>query len=548
MLRFRQGAADFGNRLLFSKTPDPRGIQIVLLLLVSLNTAFYLLAGESPISNDWWFVGAGVLLISSALAFASPFVGRRSTLTALVPLLDIAGIGVMRLDPAAGALGLLALVPLLWLAHTYGWRGAIVGTVAVFGLLSLSLVGSTGLNGFTLSRAMLFPIVAGWAALALGRSVEQGRAAVATAKEGEARLREAMIASDRERRFASAILETVDIGLALVDEKGEIQAANDTQKNFLHLATFPEGWHVFTEQGTIPLPWGSGPIARASAGEEFDDLRIWIGKDPAQQRAISVSARSVRDNRGRLIGAALASKDVTDFMEALKIREDFVASVSHELRTPLTSINGYVSIMLEEDDLPEVSSRHLRVVARNADRLHRLVNDLLHTAQSDRGPLEMVRSPTDVTELVRGSVQAAASFAKNEGIEVTLEAPSYLRLDVDGQRFAQMTDNLLSNAVKYTPPGGQVSVSLWVQGDQVVLSVADTGIGIPETDRERLFTRFFRAMNAAEINIQGIGLGLSIVKQVVDGHDGQIDVESQQGVGTVFRVRLPVRARELDTA
>ncbi|GAB2767909.1 sensor histidine kinase [Nocardioides salsibiostraticola] len=549
MISFREGSAVIGNRLLFSDAPDPRGIQAVLLLLISLNTGAYVLAGEQPITSGWWFAGAGVLLLSSVLAFASSRARRHTTITALVPLLDIGGIGLMRIDPAAGAVALLALIPALWLAHSFGRQGAIAGSLAVMALLSMGLITTTDSTGFNISRALLFPVVVIWASLALARSIEHAEEAVEDAEHGQRLLREALAASDRQQRFSSAIMDTVDVGLVLVDERGRILSANDQYHGFFHLSTFPDGWHVYTEDGTTLLTKEARPITRACAGEEFDDLRLWVGKEIEQRRALSVSARSVRDDDGNIIGAALVCKDVTDFMQALKIREDFVASVSHELRTPLTSIHGYVSIMLEDDDLPEISSRHLRVVARNADRLHRLVNDLLHTAQSDRGPIELLRAPTDVTEIVRCSVGVATEFAAKHAVEMTLQAPPYLRIDVDPQRFAQMTDNLLSNAVKYTPPGGCVNVALIACGDQIELSIADTGIGIGETDRERLFTRFFRAKNTAEINIQGIGLGLSIVKQIVDGHGGQIEVESQQGVGSVFRVRLPVSVHnELHTA
>ena len=245
MISVREGSAVMGNRLLFSDAPDPRGIQAVLLLLISLNTGAYVLAGEQPITSVWWFAGAGVLLMSSVMAFASSRARRHTTVTALVPLLDIGGIGLMRIDPAAGAVGLLALIPALWLAHSFGRRGAIAGSLAVMALLSMGLISTSESTGFNISRALLFPVVVIWASLALARSIEHAEDAVEEAEKGQRLLREALAASDRQQRFSSAIMDTVDVGLVLVDERGRILSANDQYHEFFNISTFPDGWHVY---------------------------------------------------------------------------------------------------------------------------------------------------------------------------------------------------------------------------------------------------------------------------------------------------------------
>ncbi len=282
------------------------------------------------------------------------------------------------------------------------------------------------------------------------------------------------------------------------------------------------------------------PTYRASNGEEYDDVRIWVGTDPVTRRALSVSARRVRSSDGEFAGAALAYHDVTDFMRALRVKDEFVASVSHELRTPLTSIVGYVNILLEREDLPRDVTAQLEVVSRNTDRLNRLVADLLHTAKASAGPMHVVRASTDVAEIVRNSVEAAGPMAERAGIELQLAVPETLIAMVDQQRMAQVVDNLVSNGIKYSLPGGMVQVSLGIDADRVELCVIDSGIGIDASDRDRLFNRFFRARQAEERSIQGVGLGLSITKSIVESHGGRIEVESELGRGSVFRVRLPV--------
>jgi two-component system, OmpR family, phosphate regulon sensor histidine kinase PhoR len=266
---------------------------------------------------------------------------------------------------------------------------------------------------------------------------------------------------------------------------------------------------------------------------------MWVGRDPLTWRALSVSARSVRDEQGQFVGAALAYKDVTDFMRALRVKDEFVASVSHELRTPLTSIRGYVDLLLERDDLDSNHRAQLEVVARNGERLSRLVDDLLDTAWVNGGSMEVLRDRHDLSEIVRASVEAATPAAVGAGVELELDAPPTLTALIDAGRIAQAVDNLISNAIKYTPSGGRVEVRLGVDGGRIEICVADSGIGIQAGDRNQLFTRFFRARHAEEQSVQGVGLGLSIAKSIVESHGGRIEVDSEVGRGSAFRIRLP---------
>lgn len=349
------------------------------------------------------------------------------------------------------------------------------------------------------------------------------------------------------RAFANAVFESVDVGLVLLDKDGNYLAINGRHHDFLDLA-FPGGHagragqlgEVFAEDGVRRLARHEMPSLRAALGEEFDDIRVWVGSDPATRRACSVSARSVRDDAGTFVGAALAYKDVTDFLRSMDVKDDFVAMVSHEFRTPLTSIHGYVSLLLDEQHRLDPDDVHyLTVVSRNTERLHRLVTDLLSSVQHHGRLLDLSRTPSDLCEIVRASVESARPAAQGKDLALDVDMPAYLRIMVDAQRFAQVVDNLLSNAVKYTPAGGRVLVTLAGHDDHVELSVHDTGIGIDPADRDRLFTRFFRARNAEERSIPGVGLGLSITKKIVEAHGGRIEVESNDP-GTTFRVWLPL--------
>ncbi|MGZ4314531.1 MAG: sensor histidine kinase, partial [Gaiellaceae bacterium] len=194
----------------------------------------------------------------------------------------------------------------------------------------------------------------------------------------------------------------------------------------------------------------------------------------------------------------------------------------------------------ETGSLNQEQLSFLAVVRRNADRLLRLVGDLLFAAQSDARQVEFERAPDDLLPLVMHAFEAARPAASDREIELALETEHVGGLEGDAGRLGQMIDNLLSNALKFTPSGGTVLVRLSRRNDTARIEISDTGIGISEEDQQRLFERFFRASEATEQAIQGTGLGLSITAAIAEGHGGTIEVTSEVGRGTTFTVVLPV--------
>lgn len=256
-------------------------------------------------------------------------------------------------------------------------------------------------------------------------------------------------------------------------------------------------------------------------------------------RAVESARRSERLARREAEQAQqLLSYQNQQLVELDRLKDEFVSSVSHELRTPLTSISGYVEL-LKEDEIDDERRDYLGIVERNADRLLGLVSDLLFSARLQDGRLELERTDVDLTRIVADAVASARPRADAAQVTLRLQSEEVPAVSGEPDRLAQLLDNLVSNAIKFTPPGGVVEVRLFARRGNACVQVSDTGIGIPEEERERLFERFFRSQTALERQIQGTGLGLYISKAIVEAHGGRIGVRSDDGQGTTFVVELP---------
>jgi two-component system phosphate regulon sensor histidine kinase PhoR len=233
--------------------------------------------------------------------------------------------------------------------------------------------------------------------------------------------------------------------------------------------------------------------------------------------------------------------------EAAAVSDDLIATVSHELRTPLTSIIGYTELLADivaarvtEADLNEELTRMLQIVERNATRERGMVEALLTMAFFDSEETRVALGPVDLNKVARQVVEDHLPGAGSTGVALSVTENGTVGA-VLGDRFRlyQVFDNLVSNAVKFTDPGGQVHVSVHDGGKLASVEVADTGSGIAAGDMPRLFDRLYRSPSAIASQKQGAGLGLPIVKRIVDAHDGHISVRSTPGRGTLVQVDLP---------
>jgi PAS domain S-box-containing protein len=272
---------------------------------------------------------------------------------------------------------------------------------------------------------------------------------------------------------------------------------------------------------------------------------LWLAWDVSERAALEEQRQQMLEaERTHAALAEQARRQLSEQNERLlkidEARNQFLAIVSHELRTPLTSIVSFSELIRgEAEGLTPEGVQFLDIIERNADRLHRLVGDLLMLDRLDAGALPLELAPVSIPDLTASAVRSASASAAKQGVTIEVTTGTGPDLPADQRRLMQVLDNLIANAVKFSHRDGRVRVSAAYHGDHWRIDVADSGIGIPADEAGTLFHRFVRASNARTAGLPGTGLGLSIVKVLVEMHGGHVEADSTLGRGSTFRVYLP---------
>ncbi|MDR7277840.1 ATP-binding protein [Catenuloplanes atrovinosus] len=299
------------------------------------------------------------------------------------------------------------------------------------------------------------------------------------------------------------------------------------------------GFREARASGVVSIVFGNGTeslgvltMMRAGDGRPWDPVEIRMAESVAADLGHGLHQARLYETEQELVSRL---KEIDD------VKTDFMSTVSHELRTPLTSIAGYVEMLQDEDAGPlnTNQAKMLGVIARNTSRLRGLIEDLLILSRIEAGTFRASRGAVDLTGLISGAYAAIGPAADKSGVSLSVSAEDDLGIVADRDQIDRVLSNLLSNAVKFTPSGGAVTLTARRDGDEVQIEVADTGMGIPAGEQDRLFTRFFRASNANHLAVPGTGLGLTIVRTIVRNHGGTITAVSEENVGTTVTVRLP---------
>jgi PAS domain S-box-containing protein len=285
------------------------------------------------------------------------------------------------------------------------------------------------------------------------------------------------------------------------------------------------------------------PIDKVRESRKFEtgtDLDILISRSGSQY-PVSATAAPIRKNDGSMTGIVMVFRDVSQQREIDRMKSDFISSVSHELRTPLTSIKAYAETMLYDKNMTEQTRfEFLQIINEESDRLTNLINGILEISKIESGTIEIVRSRVRAVDVLKRGADELRHVAEKKHITFNCDIDDNLpELLGDENKIHSMFTNLITNAIKFTPENGVITVSAKVQGEELVIKVSDTGLGIPQNDLNKIFGRFYRVHRPGK-QIQGTGLGLAIVREIVLRHDGRIDVESEIEKGSTFTVYLPV--------
>jgi two-component system phosphate regulon sensor histidine kinase PhoR len=363
---------------------------------------------------------------------------------------------------------------------------------------------------------------------------ELTRAFTATA----ARLAETIRVLSDERNREATILGSMIEGVAVISAKERVLYSNRAFSQILGL----EGQAV-EDRPLIEVVRHIGLLAvikQALEAEKQESSEIVVGT--VRQRSFAVTATPVR--AGGASGAVLVLHEISELRRLERVRQDFVANVSHEFRTPLTAIQGFAETLLSGAlDDPENRRRFVEIIRDHATRLARLTEDLLELARIEAGQLKLEFQPVSIEQLVASCVETASVKAGPKQLNLSSAVPDNLpEVRGDTNRLQEVLQNLLDNAVQYTPPGGKITVEAAHSGDQIIITVADTGIGIPQAEQSRIFERFYRVDAARSREAGGTGLGLSIARHIVEVHGGHIWVESTVGAGSRFHFSIPTTA------
>lgn len=348
-----------------------------------------------------------------------------------------------------------------------------------------------------------------------------------------------------ERNRLNDILNAVSDAIIVCNTEGQIQYANRafntmTSQEVAKVAAHP--WQlvrikdeelpaIFTEISEAHARgsnWRREMVAYRPNGETYD---------------VDLAVAPIHDADGKVASYVVSVRDISNLKELDRMKTRFVSTVSHELRTPLSVINLHAENFLEFYDRLSDDQRRKILVDIHAETkiLHQLIEDLLSLSRLDSGRAEPRRNLFNLGKVLSESIASSRPLAEKKEISLSCDLPeSYISIFGDYDQMGQVFRNILSNSIKFTPAGGQVKISCGLHEREIVVAIADTGIGIPAADLPRLFDRFYRSELSIQQEIPGTGLGLAICGEIIQRHQGKIEVESEVGKGSTFRIHIPL--------
>jgi len=334
---------------------------------------------------------------------------------------------------------------------------------------------------------------------------------------------------NQEKGYLETILKSIYEGIVVTDKNGEIVLFNDTFKLlFPKVEIGKNSIEILRDEKLVK------GIEEVIKGKER--LSIELVLSYPKERVFEVHLCGIRHNT-KTIGSIAVFYDITHLKRLERMRRDFVANVSHELRTPLTSIKGYAETLLYEEDIEKIKE-FSSIILKHTDFLIKLTHDLIELSTIESEGFRLKKEHISLKELIEETVETFRDKVQRKDIKIEVKIKDTQTIWANEERARQVFNNLIDNALNYTE-SGKIEISAEEQGRFMIIKVSDTGIGIPKKDLTRIFERFYRVNKERSRASGSIGLGLSIVKHIVEAHDGEVWVESELGKGSTFFVKWP---------
>ncbi len=352
-----------------------------------------------------------------------------------------------------------------------------------------------------------------------------------------ARLRAVLQEMTTEKQKMDTIINYMADGLIAVTKEGNIIHINPKAKEMLKIKeeafknkSFDQVVNCYNKQFKLKQILDSKDVLNGQKMIKGDNGEV-----------LQASYAPFMDKSGDLEGIILVLQDVTKHQKLENMRKEFVANVSHELKTPLTTIKSYTETLLDGAmEEKQLAANFLEVIDSESERMTRLVRDLLQLSNIDSNQSKWNKKVIDLKEIIEKIILKCDVSAKNKNQDIKAE---FLEEDVnifaDEDRIQQVMINILSNSIKYTSDGGKINIVLESENNIATIRIKDNGIGIPEEDLPRIFERFYRVDKARSRELGGTGLGLSIVKEIIESHEGTIEIFSEEGKGTETVIKIP---------
>lgn len=512
-----------------------------LIVALSAGTIAVAIALLHPEMYALWTFSGGLVLIllltCATLAVPWPRIGRRGV--ALIPALDIIAIGLLYAGNDA-RLGFLWVFPIAWISTYYGLGWLIAALCEIATLVLLHALREPITPDLAL-RLLVVLLALGILGMTINIGSRRTRAFARLLRRQSAQLARTLHRVETQEAAAAALFESMETGLARVNRHGTLLAANRAYRVLYGIdditSAQPASAVEYDDHRGSALPRDRTTWARAGRAEEFDNERVWLFDAHGSWRVLDVSSRLMPSGPSDPESILLTVHDATAAFLAARERQTVSTIVSHELRNPLTAITGHTDLLLDRDDLPSDVLDQLSVIENASARMQRLITSALSVHAT---PADDAREVLDLRRVATASVEAFEPAARAAEVTIDCRLDEELPVSGDAFRLRQVLDNLIGNAVKYTGRGGAVTLAATRVGESVELVVADTGIGISADDLDHVFDRHFRARTARESGIAGTGLGMGIARDIVEEHDGMLEIASTIGVGTRATVRLPL--------